>query len=250
MHDSGEAAGFVYYVMPFSDGESLAHRLEREGEVPVDDAVEYLLDVLEALSYAHEQGVVHRDIKPGNVLVRGHRAMIADFGVAKALTEAATHRGGEVTAAGVVVGTPAYMAPEQAAADPSIDRRVDIYSVGVLAYELLTGAPPFRGGTPQSVLTRQITEAPIHICEQRPSVPATLGAVVMRCLEKKPSDRWQSADELLPVLRSIRGASDRSLTPHVPEPTHRGRLARRARNTPGRGCRDGGVGGLRRACRL
>jgi tetratricopeptide (TPR) repeat protein len=210
VHDSGAADGLFYYVMPFSEGESLEERLEREGELPIERAVAIVEEVIDALGYAHRQGVVHRDIKPGNVLSHGDHVMIVDFGVAKALCDACVVAGGgetEVTAEGMAIGTPAYMAPEQAAADPSVDHRADLYAAGVLAYELLAGRPPFEGGAPQSILTRQITEAPLPIRQLRPSVSPELGAWVMRSLEKRPADRWQSADEMLKALRAMSSVS-------------------------------------------
>jgi tetratricopeptide (TPR) repeat protein/tRNA A-37 threonylcarbamoyl transferase component Bud32 len=207
VHDSGVADGLLYYVMPFSEGESLEERLEREGELPIETAVEIVEEVVDALGYAHGQGVVHRDVKPGNVLSHGGHVMIVDFGVAKALSEAMGRSDAEATAEGMAIGTPAYMAPEQAAADPSVDHRADLYSAGVLAYELLAGRPPFDGGPPQSILTRQITETPLPIRQLRPSVSPELGAWVMRSLEKRPADRWQSADEMLSALRAIGSVS-------------------------------------------
>src|SRR5712691_1159713 len=147
--DSGEAGGFLYYVMPYVEGESLRDRLARHGELPIHDAVKILIEVADALAYAHAHGVVHRDIKPDNVLLSGRHALVMDFGVAKALSEATGRR--QLTTAGIALGTPAYMAPEQAAADPHVDNRADIYAVGVLGYEMLTSRPPFTRETPQMV---------------------------------------------------------------------------------------------------
>ena len=141
--DSGEADGFLYYVLPYIDGESLRDKLVREGELPINDAVRVLRDVVDALAKAHSLGVIHRDIKPENVMLSGRHALVTDFGVAKAVTEATGSQ--QLTTAGVALGTPAYMAPEQAAADPHVDHRADIYAVGALAYELLAGRPPFTG---------------------------------------------------------------------------------------------------------
>ena len=143
--DSGEAQGFLYYVMPYVDGESLRERLTARGELPVHDAVRLLSEIVDALSHAHGRGVVHRDIKPDNVMLSGRHALVMDFGVAKAVSEATGRQ--QLTTAGVALGTPAYMAPEQATADPHLDHRVDIYAVGVLAYELLAGRPPFTATT-------------------------------------------------------------------------------------------------------
>ena len=207
LHDSGVADGHLYYVMPYSEGDSLQERIDREGALPVDDAVRILEEVIDALGYAHKRGVVHRDVKPGNVLFHEGHVMSVDFGVAKALSEAVHRADADVTAEGVAIGTPEYMAPEQAAADPSVDHRADLYAVGVLAYELLSGRPPFEGGSPHSVLTRQIAEPPKPIDELSPAVPPEVAAWVMRSLEKRPADRWQSADEMLQALR----AADRSV---------------------------------------
>jgi tetratricopeptide (TPR) repeat protein len=201
LHDSGDAEGFLYYVMPHIEGESLRDKLAREGELPIAEAVRILRDVVDALCEAHEKGVVHRDIKPDNVLLTKHHALVTDFGVAKAVSEATgAHR---LTTDGVALGTPAYMSPEQAAADKHTDHRADIYAVGALAYELLTGRPPFTGTTPQEVLSAQVTKPPTAVTEYRATVPPTLAQVVMKCLEKKAADRWQTAEELLPQLDAL-----------------------------------------------
>jgi Tol biopolymer transport system component/tRNA A-37 threonylcarbamoyl transferase component Bud32 len=198
LHDSGEAGGFLYYVMPFVDGESLRRRLARGGELPIHDAVRILAEVADALAYAHGNGVVHRDIKPDNVLLSGRHALVSDFGVAKAVSEATGRQ--QLTTAGVALGTPAYMAPEQAAAEPTIDQRVDIYALGVMGYELLTGRPPFVGASSQEILAAHITQPPAPVSVRRPAVPAGLAEVIMKCLAKRPADRWQSADELFTHL--------------------------------------------------
>ncbi len=200
LYDSGEADGSLYYVMPYEEGSSLRQRLAHDGPLPMDDAVLLLRDVCDGLAYAHRHGIVHRDIKPDNVLLSGRRAMITDFGVAKAATDAA---GASVTESGVRLGTPAYMAPEQIAGDPGIDHRADLYSVGVLAYELLAGRPPFEGVVRQDVLSAHLTTAPEALTTLRPDVPAALSELVMTCLEKRPADRWQSADELVQRLESL-----------------------------------------------
>jgi hypothetical protein len=201
MHDSGETISQLWFAMPYVEGESLRARLAREGELPVGEAVRLLRDVIDALACAHQRGVVHRDIKPDNVLLSGHHAIVADFGVAKALSAAAGDSA--LTSAGMAIGTPAYMAPEQAAADPHVDHRADIYAVGAMAYEMLTGQPPFTGPTPQAVLAAQLTDKPQSFAKARPSVPPALEALVLRCLEKRPADRWQSAEELLNRLETI-----------------------------------------------
>ncbi|HSG78290.1 MAG TPA: protein kinase, partial [Acidimicrobiia bacterium] len=201
LHDSGEADGFLYYVMPYVEGQSLRDKLAKEGELPIGEAVRILRDVVDALTAAHAHGVVHRDIKPENVLLSGRHALVTDFGVAKAVSEATGRQ--QLTTAGVALGTPAYMAPEQAAADPHLDHRVDIYAVGAMAYELLTGRPVFMGTTAQQVLSAHVTEAPQPVTKHRDTVPPALEAVVMRCLEKKPADRFRTAEELLPQLEAL-----------------------------------------------
>ncbi len=198
LHDSGEAQGFLYYVMPFVDGENLRGRLTRRGELPIHDAVKLLAEVADALAYAHAQGVVHRDIKPDNVLLSGRHALVTDFGVAKAVSEATGRQ--QLTTAGIALGTPAYMAPEQAAADPHLDHRVDIYALGAMGYELLAGGPPFTGHSSAEVLAAHVTQQPEPITNRRPAVPAALGAIIMKCLAKRPADRWQSAEELVTQL--------------------------------------------------
>ncbi len=207
VYDSGEAGGFLYFVMPFIEGESLRQKLAREGELPVGEAVRLARDVADALAKAHKLGIVHRDIKPDNVLLSEGHAMVADFGVAKAVSAAAASH--EFTSAGMAVGTPAYMAPEQAAADPNVDHRADIYAVGALTYEMLTGRPPFEGTTSQMVLAAHVTETPAPVTHFRPAVPEPVAAVVMQCLEKKAADRWQSAEEL-------RAQLDAAATPSGP----------------------------------
>jgi serine/threonine-protein kinase len=201
LHDCGDADGFLYYVMPHIEGESLRDKLAHEGELPIGEAVRILRDVVDALSEAHEKGVVHRDIKPDNVLLTKHHALVTDFGVAKALSEATSAQ--KLTTEGVALGTPAYMSPEQAAADSHIDHRADIYAVGVVAYELLTGRTPFLGTTPQMILSAHMTDTPDPVTKYRESVPPALEQLVMKCLEKKAADRWQSAGELLPQLEAL-----------------------------------------------
>jgi eukaryotic-like serine/threonine-protein kinase len=191
----------LYYVMPYEAGPSLRERLRREGRLSVDDTLVILRDVCDALAYAHQRGIVHRDIKPDNVLLSGRHALVADFGVARAATEATGT--GPSTGAGVMLGTPAYMAPEQVAADPRVDHRADIYAVGVLAYELLTGRTPFGADSPQDILAAHLTQPPEPITARRPDLPLTVAELVMRCLEKSPAHRYQSADEMLAQLQSL-----------------------------------------------
>lgn len=220
--DSGSADGLLYYVMPYVEGESLHDRLSREGELPVREAVRILSEVVDALSLAHRRGVVHRDIKPGNVLLSDRHALVADFGVAKAVSEATGQQ--ELTTAGVALGTPTYMAPEQAAADPHIDHRADIYAVGVLAYELLTGRPPFAGASSQAMLMAHLTQMPVPPSRKRPGISPVLDQAVMRCLAKNPADRWQSATELLSALETLTTPTGEA-TPTGSRPAVRARRA-------------------------
>src|SRR5437667_1785622 len=200
---AGESNGLPYFTMPFVDSESLRVRLARHGELPVNHAIRMLREIASALAYAHEHGIVHRDLKPENVLLSGGSAMVTDFGVAKALSASSNAEHAGLTSLGVALGTPAYMSPEQASADPSVDHRADIYSFGVLAYELLTGQPPFAGRTPQNLLAAHVSEAPEAITRRRASLPPALAALVMRCLEKRPADRPQSASEVVHALDDI-----------------------------------------------
>ncbi|MGZ6660991.1 MAG: protein kinase domain-containing protein [Solirubrobacteraceae bacterium] len=198
---AGISEGLPYYTMPFIEGESLRTRLARSGELPVNEAARILRDVLSALAYAHEHGVVHRDIKPDNVLLTGNHAVVADFGVAKALS-ASTNPGSSLTSLGVALGTPAYMSPEQAAADPATDHRADLYAVGAMAYEMLTGHQVFSARSPQAMLAAHAVEKPEPIDKRRPSVPTALSSLVMRSLEKHAADRPQSAGEMLADLEA------------------------------------------------
>jgi tetratricopeptide (TPR) repeat protein len=190
----------LYYIMPYIAGESLRAKLAREGELPVAEATKFLREIVDALSYAHRSGVVHRDIKPDNVLLSDGHAVVTDFGVAKAVS--ASSGKSSLTSLGVALGTPAYMAPEQAAADPHVDHRADIYAVGTLAYEMLAGRTPFTAPTPQALLAAHITQTPEPVSRHRSAVSPALNAVLMRCLEKRPADRWQSAAELLGQLEA------------------------------------------------
>ena len=196
-----ETAGeseLLYYTMPFIEGESLRAAIARRGRLPVREVVRIMHDVVEALAYAHSRGVVHRDIKPGNILTIGSHALVTDFGVAKALSAAMPVSG--MTSAGMAIGTPAYMAPEQLAADPAADHRIDIYAVGLLAYELLSGKSPFVGTSPQQTMAAQLTHVPASLDTVRDDVPPPLAAVIMRCLEKLPEHRPQSVNALLDEL--------------------------------------------------
>ena len=213
---AGETRGLPFFTMPYVEGESLRARLTRGGELPVAQAIRILREVASALAHAHDRGVAHRDIKPDNVMLAGGSAMVTDFGVAKALSVAQrVHDVGEagvLTSHGIALGTPAYMAPEQAAADPAMDHRVDIYAFGILAYELLTGQPPFAGRAPQALLAAHVTETPEPIVRRRPALPPALATLVMRCLEKRAADRPQSATELMHLLDAVATPSG-GLTP-------------------------------------
>src|SRR5438105_1404201 len=198
---AGATGDLLYYIMPHIAGESLRARLAHERELPIADTLHILHDVLDGLAYAHSHHVVHRDIKPDNVLLSGRHALVTDFGVAKAVQEST---GATVlTSVGVALGTPAYMAPEQATADPNTDHRADLYAVGALAYEMLTGRPPFTAPTAQGVLAAHVTAPPDPVTKYRDSVPPALAALVMRCLAKHPADRWQSASEMLTELEHL-----------------------------------------------
>jgi tetratricopeptide (TPR) repeat protein/tRNA A-37 threonylcarbamoyl transferase component Bud32 len=205
---SGSADDLPYYVMPYLEGESLRARLDREKELPLREVVRLLREVLDALQYAHGQGVVHRDIKPDNVLITDNHAVVTDFGVAKAVFEATSEV--RLTSTGIALGTPTYMAPEQIAAEPNVDHRADIYATGALAFEMLTGFPPFRGATTQAVLAAHMAQAPPSLTSLRQAIPPSLNTVVLRCLEKRPADRWQSAAEIIPHLEAIYSAESLS----------------------------------------
>lgn len=204
--DSGEDAGRLWYTMPFIVGETLGARLRRERGLPLGDVVRVLREIADALSYAHTQGVMHRDLKPDNVLLAADRAMISDFGVAKALVVAATGDSGRdegVTTAGVRVGTPAYMAPEQAVGERTIDHRADLYALGVIAYELIAGVPPFAGVSRQTLMTAHLVATPRALVEQRANLPASLDRLIMRLLAKRAADRPDSAGEVLAELEVV-----------------------------------------------
>ena len=207
LHAAGARGALLYYTMPFIADETLRARLVRSGELPVREAIRILAEIADALSYAHSQGVVHRDIKPENVLLSGHHALVTDFGVAKALARATGDTAGPddggLTSVGIALGTPAYMAPEQAAADPMIDHRADIYSLGVVGYELLSGRTPFHGVSSQQMLLAHMTAEPEPVTRHRPNIPPGLAALIMQCLEKNPADRCQTAEEIRAQLDAI-----------------------------------------------
>jgi len=197
LHDSGEADGLLFYVMPFVEGESLRDRLSREGALPVAEAVRIAAEVADALDYAHRRGVVHRDIKPENILLQEGRVQVADFGIA---LSAGTGEG-RLTGTGMAVGTPGYMSPEQALGERAIDARTDVYALGAVLYELLAGVPPFTGPTAQAIVAQVITERPLPPSRHRTGIPPRLDAVTLKALEKDPADRFAGAAELSAALQ-------------------------------------------------
>jgi len=197
LFDSGEADGFLYYVMPYIDGESLNDRLQRTGPLPLAEAVRLIEQVASALNYAHEQGIIHRDIKPGNILISGDQAIVADFGIARALAAAG---GPSLTGTGMALGTPAYMSPEQAFGSHSLDRTTDVYALGCVVYEMLAGMPPFKGSTPQAVLAQHAVNAVPSLQLSDAGLATSVERVVMRALAKEPDDRFQTASELAQAL--------------------------------------------------
>lgn len=212
-HDSQDSGltPLLYYVMPFEDGPTLRQRLEKDGQLPIAIVTRYMREIADGLAHAHERGIAHRDIKPENVLLSNQHALITDFGIAKATAEG--HRPEEesprdlltLTQAGTSIGTPAYMAPEQIAGDASTDHRADIYALGVMAYEMLAGTPPFTGTSAQQILTAHLTVDPAPLATHRKDVPLALESIVMRCLAKDPAVRWQTAAELQTALEAIDG---------------------------------------------
>jgi serine/threonine-protein kinase len=197
LHDSGEAGGLLYYVMPFLEGETVRERMDREGLMPLPDAVQIALEVADALDYAHRRGVVHRDIKPENILLEEGHAFVSDFGIARALSAAA---GDRITDTGLAVGTPSYLSPEQAAGESTIDGRSDIYSLGCVLYEMLVGEPPFTGPTPQAVIAKRFVADVVPITAIRDTIPGSVDAVVRKCLARAAVDRFPTAGDLAGAL--------------------------------------------------
>ncbi len=205
MLTNGDASGLPWFVMPFIEGESLRERINSAGAMPIRHAVRILRDMASALAYAHRQGIVHRDIKPENVLFSGNTAMIADFGVAKALLNAEGGStpgdgGARLTTRRIALGTPTYMSPEQASGDPRVGTRADIYAWGVVAYELVTGMTPFGGRSLHAQLRAHVKETPLSVTEHRSNVPPYLADLIMRALAKAPSDRPQLAESIVDAL--------------------------------------------------
>jgi tetratricopeptide (TPR) repeat protein len=213
---AGETNGLPYYTMPFVEGESLRARLARGGTLGITEVVGLLRDVARALAYAHERGIVHRDIKPDNVLITGGSATVTDFGIAKAISASRTQGAGEtLTQVGTSIGTPTYMSPEQAAGDPDTDHRADLYSFGCMAYELLAGRPPFVENAPRKLLAAHMGEKPKSVTEFRPDTPPALADLVMRCLAKEADDRPQSASALVQVLETVTSSGGSAAMPSV-----------------------------------
>ena len=236
IHTVGDEANLVYFVMRFVDGESLAARLRRRGRLPVEECRRILKETADALGLAHAMGIIHRDIKPDNILLDGtrRRVMVTDFGIAKALSEA-----GSLTGTGVALGTPTYMSPEQAAGESDIDARSDIYSLGIVGFEMLAGHPPFKAPTVPGVLMKQITEPPPDLLTKRGEIPEELAVSVMRCLDKDPADRWPTADALRRALESRTSGPYRPRSSMSRRPSHRagggpGLSPRRGRRDPNR----------------
>src|SRR5213593_3109020 len=190
---AGAKGDLLFYVMPFVSGESLRHRLTREGKLPVADAVHIMHEMADALAYAHAEGVIHRDVKPENILLEGGHAVLTDFGVARALAE--SRSGGRLTDTGLALGTPGYMSPEQAAGERHVDARADVYALAVVGYEMLAGFPPFAGPTAQSLIKAHLTETPKPLGEVRRDTPPEVADAIMLALAKDPNARLQTAAE-------------------------------------------------------
>ncbi|MEE9534163.1 MAG: protein kinase, partial [Acidimicrobiia bacterium] len=208
--ESGEADGILYYVMPFVDGESLATRMEREKQLPVKDSVSIALEVAGALSYAHEHNVIHRDIKPDNILLSGGHAVVMDFGIGRAISVAG---GDKLTETGLVVGTPAYMSPEQATGSGDLDGRADVYALGCVLYEMLSGEPPYTGVTPQAIIAKSLTDPVPSARRLRETISPVLDAAIRMALAKVPADRFASAKSFAEAL-----VADTPVTPTVETP--------------------------------
>jgi tRNA A-37 threonylcarbamoyl transferase component Bud32 len=198
LHDSGEAEGTAFYVMPFVEGENLRDRLTRERQLPVNEAIEIAREVADALEYAHGHGVIHRDIKPENILLHGGHALVADFGIALAVSK--SEGGTRMTETGMSLGTPHYMSPEQAMGEREITAKSDVYALGCVLYEMLCGEPPFAGPTAQAIIARVLTEAPRSLMLQRRTIPPHVEAAVQKALAKLPADRFSTAAEFSAAL--------------------------------------------------
>ncbi len=218
LHDSGKADGFLYYVMPYVEGESLRERLDREHQLPVDEAVRIATNVAEALDYAHRHGVIHRDIKPANILLQDGKPVVSDFGIALAVSAGGA---GRLTETGLSLGTPHYMSPEQATGDVSVGPATDVYALGCVLYEMLVGEPPYTGSTPQAILGKILSSEPTSARRQRASVPVNVDAAILRALERVPADRFTSAHGFAAALSEPgfrHGPVLEGLSPHARAP--------------------------------
>jgi tRNA A-37 threonylcarbamoyl transferase component Bud32 len=219
LYDSGEADTFLFYVMPFVDGETLRDKLDREKQLAIDEAIEITTSIAAALDYAHRQDVVHRDIKPENILLHDGQAMVADFGIALAVSEAGATR---LTETGLSIGTPQYMSPEQAMGDRALDARSDVYSLSAMLYEMLTGDPPYTGSTAQAIVAKVITEKPPEVTAVRDTVPPHVAATIHQALAKLPADRFASASAFAESLKQPGMASvQATATSMSPQPQTR-----------------------------
>ncbi|HEX6573854.1 MAG TPA: serine/threonine-protein kinase [Gemmatimonadaceae bacterium] len=219
---SGHIGKLPYYVMTYIEGESLRARLDREGQLAVEEVRRIAESVARAMAYAHSRGILHRDIKPGNILISADHVHVLDFGVARAIIASAENA---LTAAGMVVGTPAYMSPEQALADGSLDGRSDIYSLGCVMYEMLAGTPPFLGATAQAIMSRRFLGPPRPLDNTRDDIPAPLSDAIMKSLAKDVEDRWQTAEEFADALTENR-PTPASSPPPAPAPPEVKRYSR------------------------
>ena len=199
LYDSGEVSGLLFYVMPYVRGASLGGRLHREGQIPLEEALHITVEVADALNYAHGRGVVHRDVKPGNILLESGHALVTDFGIARAISAAGEER---VTLPGIAVGTPAYMSPEQAEGDHGLDARTDTYALGCVLYEMLTGEPPYAGTSPQAILAQKVTQSAPKLQKLQESVSRTLEHAIRRALAREPGDRFATSEEFAQALTS------------------------------------------------
>ena len=229
LYDSGEADGFLFYVMPLVEGESLRDRLDREKQLSIDDALGIAREVADALGYAHERGVIHRDIKPENILLERGHAAVADFGIARALDTAG---GDKLTQTGMAIGTPSYMSPEQSSGDAELDGRSDLYSLGCVLYEMLAGEPPYTGPSAQAIIAKRLTEPVPRVSTLRETVTPALEHALGRVLAKAPADRFRTAEEFVRAFTESPGAGrTRARWPALPARWRRvaGRASRSVR---------------------
>src|SRR5687767_14070820 len=216
--DSGEADGLLYYVMPYVRGETLRARLERENQLPIADALRIAREAADALGAAHAVGIIHRDIKPENILLQGGHALVADFGIALAVQSAGGQR---MTQTGLSLGTPQYMSPEQAMGEKTVDARTDVYALGAVTYEMLTGEPPFTGTTVQSIVAKVLSERPMAPTAVRDTIPPGVEQAVLTALAKLPADRFATAGAFATALTTDRAAGAATQSVHAPPRRHK-----------------------------